>query len=81
MKVDLQSLFKHVPAVLHSQIRASPHCTAKSETIVISSDESRKQSDNVHHCHSKLHQIIVDAGRTSIPGETSEAQQRRVQGL
>ncbi|GME22000.1 peptidyl-tRNA hydrolase domain protein [Neofusicoccum parvum] len=45
------------------------------------SDDSRKQTDNVHACFRKLHQLILDAGKTAVPGETSEEQKERVRKL
>ncbi|KAI9724253.1 MAG: hypothetical protein M1828_003677 [Chrysothrix sp. TS-e1954] len=81
MKVDLATLLQHVPSVLEASIRASQYCTTRSETVVISSDDSRKQGDNARHCEAKLYDMIVEAGKRAVPGETSDAQRRRVQNL
>jgi peptidyl-tRNA hydrolase ICT1 len=49
--------------------------------MVIQADDSRKQNDNAHSCYVKLHQVIVEAGRNVIPGETSAEQAKRVKDL
>lgn len=81
LKVALEDVFSFVPSVLHPHIRASPYATSKSQSIVISSDDSRKQNDNTRSCFLKLHQLIMEAGRNSVPGETSAEQSKRVEGL
>lgn len=81
MKVELDKLFKFVPSLLHQYIRDSHYCTSRSETLVINSDESRKQGDNVDNCRSKLYNMIRDIGHTKVPGETSDSQIKRVKTL
>ncbi|KAK5717442.1 hypothetical protein LTR17_016129 [Elasticomyces elasticus] len=54
---------------------------AKGHDIVIQADESRKQTDNVNACFKKLNELIVDAGREAVPGETSPEQTKRVEML
>ena len=70
-----------LPVVLHPEIRSSRYYAANSNALVIQSDESRKQTDNIHGCYRKLHQLIVDAGKSAVPGETSEEQKERVRKL
>jgi len=65
---------------LHLAIRSSRYATS-SDGLTIQSDDSRKQSDNTHSCFAKLHDMIVEAGRDSVPGETSAAQKARVKSL
>ena len=48
---------------------------------MIQADDSRKQGDNVDMCFRKLHELVVQAGRDVIPGETSPEQRKRVEGL
>lgn len=62
-------------------MRSSRYYAANSNALVIQSDDSRKQTDNVHACFRKLHQLIVDAGTSAVPGETSEEQKERVRKL
>lgn len=53
----------------------------RTDSIVIQSDESRKQSSNVESCFEKLHQLIEETARAVIPGETSEEQREKVKKL
>lgn len=81
LKVPLESLIPLVPRVLHPQLRASRYITSKSQTLVIQSDESRKQASNVESCYEKLFQLLEAAAKSSIPGETSQQQKDRVRNL
>ena len=81
LKVTLPSLYQFVPNVLHSEIRASRYHASNLDALVIQADDSRKQNENVHGCFRKLHDLIVDAGRKRIPGETSDRQKSRVRNL
>lgn len=45
---------------------------------MIQTDDSRKQSNNVDGCYTKLYELIVDAASDVLPGETSAEQRRRV---
>ncbi|OMP85909.1 hypothetical protein BK809_0002121 [Diplodia seriata] len=81
LRVPLDALLPILPALLHQEIRSSRHYAANSNALVIQSDDSRKQTDNVHACYRKLHQLIVDAGKSTVPGETSEEQKERVRKL
>lgn len=77
----MKSLLPLIPNVLHPEIRGSRFLAAKSDAIVIQSDDSRKQADNVQDCFRKLHHLIIDAAKNVIPGETSQATKQRVKGL
>ena len=81
MRVDLEALFKEVPSVLHAGLRHSSYYASKSQTLVISSDESRKQGDNQENCKVKLCSLIREIAHRSIPGETSAETRRRVASL
>ena len=81
MKADLSELLKDVPPLLHGSIKESRYCTGKGDSVVISSSESRSQSENKRSCQVKLHSIITEAAKRVVPGETSSAQKQRVQGL
>ena len=48
---------------------------------MIQADDARKQTDNANACWRKLHDLIVQAGREAVPGETSVEQSKRVEGL
>ncbi|KAJ5735209.1 uncharacterized protein N7483_000334 [Penicillium malachiteum] len=81
LKVPWTDLFPLVPSLLHSQLRTSRYASERSQTLVIQSDESRKQASNVDACFDKLHRLLEDAAKAVIPGETSPEQKDRVQKL
>lgn len=81
LKVPIASLFATVPRPLHAEIKKSRYFAARAECLVIQSDESRKQSQNVETCYDKLQQLIAGAGKAAVPGETSVEQKRRVRYL
>lgn len=81
LRVPISSLLQHIPKPLHQSINDSRYRAAKSNDIVIQADEARKQTDNVNACFRKLHELIVQAGRENVPGETSPEQMKRVEQL
>lgn len=81
LQVPLEDLLKHIPTALHPEIRSSRYIAARSNLIIIQADDNRKQTDNAHSCYQRLHQMIVDAGRNAVPGETSAEQSKRVKKL
>src|SRR4051812_27201857 len=80
-KVPLDALLHHIPAALHGEIRRSRYIAARSNTIIVQADDSRKQSDNAHSCYKRLYEAIVEAGHNAVPNETSAEQMQRVQDL
>ncbi|KKK18460.1 hypothetical protein P175DRAFT_0535761 [Aspergillus ochraceoroseus IBT 24754] len=81
LKMPLDSLLPLVPRVLHSPLRASRYFAARSQSLVIQSEESRKQATNVDACYEKLHQLLKTTAKEVIPGETSPEQRDRVHKL
>ena len=81
LKVSLSSLLNLIPTLLHSEVRLSRYVAERTNTLVIQSDDSRKQSENVEACFSKLQWLLEAAAKTVIPGETSESQRERVKML
>jgi peptidyl-tRNA hydrolase ICT1 len=81
LKVPLSSLLPLVPPVIHQQLRTSRYAAERTDTLVIQSDEARKQSSNVECCFEKLHSLIETSARAVIPGETSQEQKDRVKTL
>jgi len=79
--VPLDTLLRHVPVALHSDIRRSRHVATKSNTIVVQADDSRKQSDNAQSCYRRLYQAIAEAAQRAVPSETSAEQAQRVKLL
>lgn len=81
LKVPLQSLLPLVPAILHPLLRSSRYLAERSQSLVIQSEESRKQTANVESCYEKLHQLLKSTAKEAIPGETSQEQRDRVHKL
>ena len=81
VRLHARDLLPLIPTMLHATLKASKHYASRSDSIVVQSDSSRKQGENVEECFHKLHQLIVHIGETKIPGETSSQQVNRVQKL
>ena len=81
LRIPTLSLLPLIPALLHPHILTSRYHAAKSHELVIQADDSRKQSDNITACFRRLHEVIVQAGKLAVPGETSVEQSKRVEGL
>jgi peptidyl-tRNA hydrolase ICT1 len=79
--VPLDRLLPHVPILLHAGIKSSRYVADKSASLLIQSDVSRKQAQNKDTCFRKLHELLVEIGRQTVPGETSEDQNARVKVL
>lgn len=70
-----------LPPIVFEQLRHSRYLAANSNSILLQSDESRRQTDNVDACHRKLSDAIREAAGLAIQGETSAEQVKRVQNL
>ena len=70
-----------MPAMLHASVKASKYYASRSDSIVIQSDGSRKQADNIEDCFKRLHQLIVHIGEVAVKGETSSQQVDKVRKL
>lgn len=81
LRVPFNSLLPLVPPVLHSQLRSSRYAAERTDSLVIQSDDSRKQSANVESCFEKLRLLLASAGKDAIRGETSEEQKEKVKKL
>ena len=79
--MPLDRLLPHVPSLLHASIKSSRYCADKSASLLIQSDDSRKQAANKDTCYRKLHQLIVGIGKDIVPGETSKDQMERVKAM
>jgi peptidyl-tRNA hydrolase ICT1 len=53
----------------------------RTQTLVIQSEESRKQAANVESCYEKLLHLLKTTAEDVIPGETSEEQREKVQKM
>lgn len=81
LRISLKDLYPIVPALLHSYIRNSRYYAAKTESLVIQADDDRSQNENVRSCFLRLHNLIIEAGKKAVPGETSAGQREHVQKL
>jgi peptidyl-tRNA hydrolase ICT1 len=81
LKVPLDTLMPLVPRILHSPLQTSRYYAARTHSLVIQSEESRKQAANVDACFEKLHQLLRVTAKDLIPGETSVEQRERVHKL
>lgn len=79
--MPLDALLHYVPAALHGEIRRSRYVAARSNTIIVQADDSRKQSDNAQSCYKRLYEAIAQAGQDAVPAETPAAQVQRVKQL
>lgn len=78
--MHLDRLLPVIPYALHSALRSSRYYT-KDKTLLIQSDDSRKQATNKETCWSKLCMEISRIGKEVIPGKTSEEQKEKVKEL
>ncbi|KAM0798742.1 peptidyl-tRNA hydrolase [Usnea florida] len=81
LRIRTQDFMHLIPAILRPNIEASRYYAEKSKSLVIQGDGSRDRTNNVQECYNKLHALIVDAGRSSVRGETSRAQVEKVKNL
>ncbi|KAK5126238.1 hypothetical protein LTR85_010473 [Meristemomyces frigidus] len=81
VRIPTTALLPRLPGLLHPYILDSRYHAAKSSEFVIQADDSRKQTDNVNACFRRLHDLITEAGRKAVPGETSAEQMQRVEQL
>ena len=81
MRVSLDQLLPYLPEALHAGIRSSRYHTEKTSSLLIQSDESRKQTDNKDTCYRRLNELVMEVYNKAVPGETSEEQKEKVKGL
>lgn len=79
--MPLARLLPHVPVLLHAGIKSSRYYADKSASLLFQSDDSRKQTQNRDTCFRKLRELLVEVGRQTVPGETSEEQNAKVKVL
>ncbi|EYE98208.1 peptidyl-tRNA hydrolase domain protein [Aspergillus ruber CBS 135680] len=81
LRVSLDDLFPLIPRIIHPQLQSCRYVAQRTNTLVIQSEESRKQAANVETCFDKLHQLLQKSANEVIPGETSRDQKEKVQKL
>ena len=81
LRVPLDQLLPLLPQVLHDGIRKSTYYAGKTDSLLIQSDDSRKQAANKDTCFRKLNELIMNVYNSSVPGETSDEQKQKVKKL
>ena len=81
IRLFVKDLLPLVPNTIHERIKASRFYAERSQALVISADGSRKQGNNVEEAFTRLRDLIVNAGKKSVRGETLPDQVERVKRL
>jgi peptidyl-tRNA hydrolase ICT1 len=81
LRVPVSQLLGRLPIVLHPAIRQSRFYADKSDSLLLQADDSRKAATNKDSCYRKLSDLISEAYRATVPGETSTEQKEKVKGL
>ncbi|KAL2399834.1 hypothetical protein ABEF93_001733 [Exophiala dermatitidis] len=81
LRVPVARLLPLIPPILHQGILASRYYAESSSSLVVQADESRKQQANKETCFRKLAQLIMDEYKRAVPGETTDVQKKKVEGL
>ncbi|KAL2421752.1 hypothetical protein ABEF95_004993 [Exophiala dermatitidis] len=81
LRVPVARLLPLIPPILHQGILASRYYAESSSSLVVQADESRKQQANKETCFRKLAQLIMDECKRAVPGETTDVQKKKVEGL
>lgn len=81
LRIHTKDFMHLVPKILHPDIEASRYYAENSKSLVIQGDGSRDRTDNVQECYKNLRALIIAAGRSSVRGETSPAQVKKVRNL
>lgn len=81
LRVSLDQLLPLLPPLLHPAVRQSRHVAERTNSILIQCDESRKQQANRDSCYRRLNELIMHAYHSTVPGETSDEQKKKVRGL
>ena len=81
LRLPLHSLLPLLPSLLHERVMLSRFYAARSNSLVIQADGSRKQGDNVLECFEKLHDLIHAIGKSVVRGETSLDTKERIKKL
>lgn len=77
----MKRLQQVVPKILHLYLRKSSYYAPKSDALVIQAQTSRSQHHNEADCYQKLHQLLQDAIKKGIPGETPPEQKSKVEKM
>jgi peptidyl-tRNA hydrolase ICT1 len=81
LRVPVGQLLSRLPTALHASIRTGRYYAQKSDSLLIQSDESRKQSENKQNCFRRLSELIEEEFKKVVPAETSKSQAVKVKKL
>ncbi|KAH8724673.1 hypothetical protein GQ44DRAFT_708583 [Phaeosphaeriaceae sp. PMI808] len=81
LRIPLDALLHHVPHVLHPQLKAHRYVAAKSRAIIVQADDSRNQKDNADSCYQRVYLAMLEAGKHTIPNQTTAEQSQLVKNL
>ena len=81
VRLPVKDFLPLIPTMLHAPVKSSRYYASRSDSLVIHSDSSRKQGDNVNDCFQKLRQLIINIGETTVKGDTSSQQANKVEKL
>ncbi|KAG9038138.1 hypothetical protein FRB95_002578 [Tulasnella sp. JGI-2019a] len=70
-----------IPAWAREALRQTPAYVKADDSILVSSDRNRTQSENINDCLSKLHSLVLNASQAGVRNEPSQAQKERVVAL
>jgi peptidyl-tRNA hydrolase ICT1 len=81
LRLPTSSILPLLPPILRQPLLSSRYYAPKSEALIVQADDSRKQADNANACFRRLHSLILEIGRESVPNETGAGQAERVAKL
>ncbi|PWW76792.1 hypothetical protein C7212DRAFT_192897 [Tuber magnatum] len=85
LRLDLSTKGDFIPPYVLEDRLSDPNCVKQSKhltnnnEIVIQSDSSRRQVENIEHCYHKLYTSLREC--IQVPGETSEDTKKRIEKL
>lgn len=77
----MSELLPLLPKAIHDPIKRTPYYAAKSDSLLLQSEESRKSQMNKDLCYEKLNDLVLEVYTKAVPGETSIEQKDKVQKL
>ena len=67
----MSELLPLLPKAIHDPIKRTPYYAAKSDSLLLQSEESRKSQMNKDLCYEKLNDLVLEVYTKAVPGETS----------
>ena len=72
MTTPIDKLRLHTPASVIEMLKATQYYVSSSDSIVIQSDEYRKQSENRNDCFKRLREVCLKVGEDAVKRERSK---------